>query len=223
MGDIIEDIVKDVEVKPSKSKIVLKWVIRISAFLISAAFVFGQLKMSHLNKLDDMQKSLNDQTKAVNDLKQEMNDGFSSVNSRIDKVYSDGYKAFDDYQQYNKKQLDIIIDYGQTNKELVKKMLEVNMIEKNKNIENQLEQAKTEPIKPDYDIVVEPLNEVKSTKEFQSCVQSVATGTNDTIYYVQGATKAYINKINRNKYSVSDITDSKKYPGLYDFRYYNKN
>jgi hypothetical protein len=224
MSNIINDIVEDIEVKPSKSKLVIKWVVRISVGLISVAFVFGQLKMSHLNKLDDMQKSLETQSKEMGDLKQEMTDGFTGVNDRIDKVYDDGFKAFNDFQQYNNKQLGMIIDYSKSDKEMLKRMLEITTMEKTKSVENEIQQAKNESVIPEFNIAVKPISGEKKAKngEFMSCIQSVAVNSTDTAYYVQGATKDFMNKLDRNKYRVEDITNSVKYPGLYDFRYYNK-
>jgi phosphate/sulfate permease len=126
MSNIISDIVEDINLKPNKSKLVLKWVIRCSIGLICAAFIIGQVKSSHINKLDKIQNSIDDNTAAINNLNQQMITGFNNANLRIDKIYDDGFNMFNDFQIYNKKQLEIIIEYGQTNKELVMKMLDVN-------------------------------------------------------------------------------------------------
>jgi hypothetical protein len=145
MSNIFSEITDDINIKSTKSKIVLKWVIRIAVFLITAAFVLGQLKIKSLNKITNIEKSLQENTKAVVDLNKKTEDGFNVVNGRINKVYDDGLKAFSDFQEYNKKQLNMIIDYGQTNKNLLKEMLDVNSLEKSKSIENQIERAKTLP------------------------------------------------------------------------------
>jgi uncharacterized protein YxeA len=147
MSDIIKDIVDNVEIKPNKTKTIIKWIISISLTLISAAFIFGQFKSSFFNRLDRIEKSVDNSTKATTDLKQQMLYEFSSVNARIDKVYTDGYKAFNDFQQYNNKQLGIIIDYGKSDKDLLKRMLDLNTMEKTKSVENELEQDKR--TKPD--------------------------------------------------------------------------
>jgi hypothetical protein len=144
MSSIISDIVEDINLKPNKSKLVLKWVIRISAGLICAAFIVGQFKSNRINKLDEIQKSVDNNTVAINNLNQEMTNGFNNTNLRIDKVYDDAYNAFNDFQIYNKKQLEIIIKYGQSNKELVMEMLDANSTEKIKNVEINLQQKKKE-------------------------------------------------------------------------------
>ena len=112
MGNIFEDIAQDIEVKPNKSKLVLKWVVRIAVILICGAFIFGQLKIKSLNKVNTFEKSLQENTKAIQDLNTKVVDGFKAVNGRIDKVYDDGNKSFNDYVTFNKEQLKMVIDYG---------------------------------------------------------------------------------------------------------------
>jgi len=150
MSDIIKDIVEDIDenlnLKPKMSRIVLKWVIRIGIILICGAFVIGQIKSNHINKLDKIQKSVDDNTLAINNLNQQMITGFNNTNLRINNVYDDAYGAFNDFQIYNKKQLEIIVKYGQTNKELVLEMLDANSTENTKNVKINLQQKKEENI-----------------------------------------------------------------------------
>ena len=161
MANIFSEITDDINIKSTKSKIVLKWVIRIAIFLITAAFVLGQFKIKSLNKISNIEKSLQENTKAVVDLNKKTEDGFNAVNGRINKVYDDGLKAFNDFQEYNKKQLNLIIDYGQTNKSILKQILDVNSLEKTKSIEGQIERAKTLPPvvvpKDSFNIIITPV------------------------------------------------------------------
>lgn len=163
MGNIFEDIAQDIEVKPNKSKLVLKWVVRIAVILICGAFVFGQLKIKSLNKVNTFEKSLQENTKAINDLNTKVEDGFKAVNGRIDKVYDDGNKSFNDYVTFNKEQLKMVIDYGQSNKDMLKRMLDFNTAEKAKTVENQLEQAKKDTTKTNFDsnIIVRKVDPTK--------------------------------------------------------------
>ena len=39
MGNIVNDIVENIEIKPNKNKLILKWVISIAGSLIAVAFV----------------------------------------------------------------------------------------------------------------------------------------------------------------------------------------
>jgi hypothetical protein len=158
MSELAKDIVEVIDIKPNKTKVIIKWIITISLSLITMAFVFGQFKSSFFNRLDRIEKSMNDGTKATTELKDEMKYSFTQVNARIDKVYTDGSKVFDDFQQYNNKQLGIIIDYGSSNKDLLKRMLEVNTIEKTQNVQNELEQAKkTNPTYDSARIIIRPI------------------------------------------------------------------
>jgi len=144
MGNILNDIVEEIDIKPNKTKLILKWIISIAGSLIVFAFVFGQFKSSFFNKMDKFEKTLNKSITTIDELKIEVNKGFEDVNARVDKVYIDGFKAFEEYQEFNKKQLILVLDYGQNNKKLLKEMLEVNILEKTRNVENQLMQAKIE-------------------------------------------------------------------------------
>jgi len=83
MGNIIDDIVEDIEIKPNKIKKVFKWMISIAIGLIGTAFMLGQFKSSFFNRMDSFEINLNKlKTEQIND--------FNSVNARIDKGYDDG-------------------------------------------------------------------------------------------------------------------------------------
>jgi hypothetical protein len=227
MGNIFTDIVEDVEVRPSNSKLVLKWVVRIAIMLISAAFVLGQVKTLSITKRSTMESSLDANTKAIVDLRTEMRTGFDQVNSRIDKVYDDGYKSFSDFQEYNKEQLKLIIDYGSTNKDLLKRMLDVNTLEKTKNVESTIQQAKNESTiinkneSPPISIRVTPVTQPKNNN-YINLVYFINKQTGDTTFQLTGATKEYINTINRNKYRVGDMVQNTTNPYLFDVTYVNK-
>ncbi len=146
MGNIFTDIVEEVEIKPSKSKIILKWTVRIAILLIGLAFTYGQLKTSNLVKRNELEATLNENTKAIEELKSETRDGFNQVNGRIDKVYDDGFDAFNKFQEYNRKQFEIIIDYGNQDKAMLKRILELSATEQARTIENNIYRAKRDTL-----------------------------------------------------------------------------
>jgi len=224
MSNIVADIVEDIQIKPSKLKLVLKWVISLSVSAVVVAFTFGQVKATRLNKLDYYEKVINENTAAMVDLRAEMKVGFQEVNARIDKVYDDGFRAFTDFQELNNKQLGMIIDYGKSDKEMLKRMLEITSMEKTQAIETQVEQAKNtkSTTLPESQIVIRPLKEINQNKGYISLVGMAAVGTNDTIYQLTGATKEYINKIDRNRYNLGAVVQNQNNPGLYDVNYTTK-
>jgi hypothetical protein len=215
MGSILADIVDDIEIKPNKTKLVLKWVVAVSGSLIATAFLLGQLKTKHINRLDRIETN-------QLEMKVENRNGFSNVNTRIDKVYDDGLVMFNDFQESNSKQLELIIDYGQDNKEMLKKMLEINTLERKQNIAIQAEQAKNENpvigVRPQSDVSFE----VVSADPYFGEAQFIEVETQDTLFQVRGATKKYINSINKRKYEIGAVIESSDYPGRYDFSYRNK-
>ena len=212
ISDIIEDV--DVKVKPNKTKFYIKWIVRITISLIILAFAIGQIKVKFLNRIDVIENGQAENEKTITELKKQVSDGFTNVNLRIDKIYDDGYVAFIDYQRFNNKQLELIIDYGTKNKELLKKMLEINSIEREKIVGSSIEQAK---------------KNLQSYKNFVGIFRynELSTQINvngiDTIFSILGATQEYINEIKNKNYNVGEVKNSNKYPGLYDFKYQNKN
>jgi len=143
MSNIVEDVFQDIEVKPKKSKLVIKWIVKISLILISSAFVIGQFKVNYYNRIENIEKSIKINCDEIKQTNEKIDNGFNEINKRIDNVYVNGINAFIEFNEYNKKQLELIIDYGKTDKTLLKKMLELNTIEKNKNVENRLHNAKS--------------------------------------------------------------------------------
>lgn len=135
MSNIIEDVFEDIEVKPNKSKFVIKWIIRISGILIAAAFIVGQIKVNYFNRLNKIETN-------IDELKTTVDKGFNSINERVDKVYTNGFEVFSDFNEFNKQELELIIDYGNSDKNLLKRMLEVNRLENKKIIQNKIEVAK---------------------------------------------------------------------------------
>ena len=215
MGSILADIVDEIDVKPNKTKLILKWVIGISGSLIATAFLLGQLKMKRINRLDRIETN-------QLEMKVENRNGFNNVNARIDKVYDDGVVMFNDFQVSNNKQLELIIDYGQDNKEMVKKILEINTLERKQSVAIQAEQAKNENlvigVRPQSDVSFE----VVSDDPYFGEAQFINVETQDTLFQVSGATKEYINSIDKNKYKLGAVIESPDYPGRYDFSYRNK-
>lgn len=219
MGNIINDIVEDIEIKPNKTKLIIKWIISIAGSLIIIAFTFGQFKSSFFNRMDTFETTLNQQTIAVNKLQTDINTGFEDVNKRIDKVYTDGFTLFKEYQDFNKKQLLLFLDYGQSNKDLLRRMLELNADEKSKDVEMKLEQAKNGVERTEGKIIVKQKLDVI---DYLSLTHMIEVETGDTIFNLIGATKEYINNINKDKYEIGTIIENQKYSNLYDVSYRNK-
>ena len=220
MGSILADIVEEIDVKPNKTKLILKWVIGISGSLIATAFLIGQLKTKHINRLDRIETN-------QLEMKVENRNGFNAVNARIDKVYDDGLVMFNEFKKNNNQQLNLIIDYGDDNKDMLKRMLEINTL----NLESQIERAKNQNlvINPPMEqpvIGVRPQSDVQfevvSDDPYFGEAQFIEVETQDTLFQINGATKEYINSIDKKKYKLGAVIESQEYPGRYDFSYRNK-
>ena len=232
MGNLANDIVEEVNIKPNNTKRIIRIVIGIATSLIVVAFAFGQFKSSFFNRMDSLEEKLDGQTIDIEQLTTDMNKGFDEVDTKIDKIYSDGLTIFNNFQEYNDAQLGLIIDYGSGNKDMLKRMLEISSMKQTQQVESQIETAKKE--EPTYKGEVEfiPIDEegrnlsiaVTSLRDapFMSESISIEVETNDTTFYISGATKKYYDGINKNKYDVGALIDSAKYPNRYDFAYRNK-
>lgn len=140
IADITEDI--DIKIKPNRVNFYVKWGAILAGILIGGAFIYGQFSTNHFNRLSEIEKNVKENMETTTLLKQEMTGGFDKINTRIDKIYDDGYLIFNDFQQYNKKQFELFIDYGNSNKDLLKRMIEMNNIEKGKDFDYKIQQAK---------------------------------------------------------------------------------
>jgi len=222
-SNFISEFVDDINIKTDRLRLTIKWIIRVSVFLIGGAFVFGQVKMARLNKLDEIQKSLLAQSEAMADLKKQVNDGFDKVNTRINNIYTDGYKGFADFQDYNKKQFELIIDYGNSDKELLKKMLELNIMEKTKSVENELQQERLETYNTDVP-QQKSKNDLIGNANLQfSNISTTIISVNgdDTIFNANGCDAYYLNQI-KKKYTIIKLENSTKFPNFLDVTYKNK-
>lgn len=217
MGNILNDIVDEIDIKPNKSKIYIKWIIGIACSLITISFLFGQFKSSFFNRMDNIEKSLKENTLAVSSMEDEITESFNVVDYKIDKIYDDAFSMFEDYQDYNNKQLELVIDYGQENKDLLKTMLDLNTIENKQNVGLQLERAKN-------DLDFQPVIDVIKNENYNYITLEYFIGVNgtDTIFNVTGANNKYVNGIDRDKYIVGDITENSNNHTLFDLSYRNK-
>jgi len=231
MGNIVNDIVEEVDIKPSKSKRIIKIVISVASSLVVLAFAFGQFKSSFFNRMDSLEAKVDNQTVLVEQLTTNMNAGFEAVDAKVDKVYTDGLTIFNNFQEYNDAQLGLIIDYGSSNKDMLKRMLEISSMKQTQQIESQIETAKKET--PTYKGEVEfvPVEEGRNLsivatplrdKPFMNELYFIEVETNDTTFNIEGATREYVNSINKEKYEVGAVIESDKYPNRYNFSYRKK-
>jgi len=203
MGNIINDIVEDIDIKPNKTKIVFKWLLIIGTTLIGLAFAFGQFKSSFFNRMDVFETSIIENTVAIKQLKETTVVGFEKVNARVDKGYDDGMTILGQYQQNNIQQMGLIIDYGTSNKDMLKRMLTIGAM----NLDGEVNKIKNE----------NPMGE-----EYIGVAYFINIDTNDTTFSVTGATQKYIDGLDTNHYDLALISASKKYPNRFDFSYSNK-
>ncbi|MFW6225373.1 MAG: hypothetical protein ACOC3V_00275 [bacterium] len=139
---LISNLLDNIEFKGDRISVIVKSIVGVSLVGISTAYILGQFKIKHMNKLDNIEKLTKENVEKTNQLEKKIDENFNIINYRIDEIYNDGYEAFDQYRLFNNKQLKLIIDYNDTNKDLLKKIIDLNSEEKSKEIEIDLEKNK---------------------------------------------------------------------------------
>jgi len=84
MSGIVDDIIEDVQIKPSKFKKVLKWILSIAILLITAAFIVGEFKSQYINKISNIEGNVETNKTDINNVKTDMKTGFTSIDTKID-------------------------------------------------------------------------------------------------------------------------------------------
>lgn len=207
------NIFEDIEFKGNKANILLKWVVFLAVFGIVTAFVIGQLKINHLNKLDDIEKLAKEGIEKTEILDKKIDDKINEQNEKIDQIYKNGFTAFQEYREFNDKQLEIIIDYGSDNKELTKKVLELNSKKNELEIENNINESKRTKPELNPQISVKPQTKVLILMEVES---------GRKIYKVTDAPENYLDTLNLNKFEIISKEATNKYDDLYNFEYIKK-
>lgn len=204
----------NIDFKGNKLNIILKWVVGVAGSAVISAFVIGGIKTNVFNKLDTVVEN-----QAA--MKSEMVAGFGNLNNKIDAMYETGLEGFEKYRIFNNQQLELIIEFGQSNEEvnqdLLKRMLAMNSVEKAQQIENQIEE--TRRAKPSYQGEVEfrPVPESKKTLPTEMVITEVGSGL--STYYVDGAPENFLDTLNLQRYEITVKQLSDKYEGLYNFTY----
>lgn len=220
------NILDNIQFKGGKTNVFIKWFIGFATFSVFAAFMLGQIKIRHQNKLEDIESLANKSIKKTEILEMKVNDELQAQNLRIDNIYDDGIEAFNEYRQFNNEQMRLIIDYGHDNKELLKKMLKLNSREnaiklvndlkilKNSDISNIIQRDtflknnKFDTIIPQHLKLIEP--HVAIFTESESSAKT---------YYVLNAPPNYIDTLDLNRYEIIEVSESKLYKGLYNYIY----
>ena len=118
MSNILNDIEDDIEIVQPKKFKRIGWFIGILVTAMGGIYGVGHFNATLFNRLDTVEKESYTNTLEI-----------SKTNVRIDKAYIDIDKKINEFRLYNDKQHYLIIDYGANNKELLKKLLEINSLE----------------------------------------------------------------------------------------------
>lgn len=138
MSNISNDIIDEIEINPNKAKRIIKIIVGFALSSITIAFFIGKFFMGEINEREKIKTN----NEKIIELDGKLDNNINNLNSRIDKIYDDGYETLIIFQEYNKRELELIIDYGTSNKELLKKILNINDIEKGDLLKNKIEIAK---------------------------------------------------------------------------------
>lgn len=206
----IFDFLSDIEFKGDKNSIIIKWIIAIAVLIITVIWGYLNFRNNIINRLDNIEALTEKNIKKNESLNYKLDDKFDYLEKRINILYDDGIDAFQRYQQYNNLQLELIVDYGETNKEMLKEMLEFKSNAVENDIKNSVEKSK----KYNGDEISLILPKFGKFREVD---------TDNIIYTVRGAPEDYINSIDTTKYRIVLKKKSVRYKDLYDFEYVKLN
>lgn len=134
------ELLNNIEFKGGMSNVIIKTIIGIAGTAVVGSFVIGQLRIKHLDKLDDIEKLTKKNLEKTIKLEKKIN----KIDAKIGNVYVDGYEMFDEYRRFNKKQLHLIIDFNNENTDLLKKIIEINSNEKAIDFKSNINKKKSE-------------------------------------------------------------------------------
>lgn len=200
---IFNDLLGNIEFKGGKINVLIKTIVSISISAVAISFVIGQFKANHLSKLNDIEKLAKEGLEKNIQLENKIDEKFTNLEARIDKVYVDGVNIFEEYREFNNKQLELIIDYGDNNKELLKKILEVNSKEKSFELKSNITQS-------------------ENTEKLPKKIIIIDQKTNKKIYKILGASVNYLDTLNLNKFELVSKNKSENYEEKFDYIYKEK-
>lgn len=203
------EILNDIEFKGNKTRTIIKIIVVFASTAIISAFIIGQLKSDVYHEIKITKTIAKENKEETKKLRKDINIGFEKIDKKIDQIYMDGIESFEEYRIFNNKQLELIIEFNQsnqsTNQELLKKMLKLNSDEKAQQIKNQVNLPDN-----DNNFNLPSIGSIKSMK------------TNKIKYYVDGAPENYLDTLDLNKYKILEKGVSENYVGLYQFIYVEK-
>lgn len=216
---LLEKLFDIIEFKGNSASGVLKIVVGFMGTAVAGAFMYGQVKMKQLNKLEDIESMANKSIEMITNLETSIDIRFDKQEIRIDQLYIDGMEAFKNYNEFHKEQLRLVLKYGKTNQEMLTEMLEFNAQQKAREMEGDLKRSKI--IKPDvsgesdHSIIITP-------DDFPRVWVYTDDDTGISTYEITGAPKDYLDTLNFKHYVITYRGVNKQYPHLYDFEYMDK-
>lgn len=137
----VSELFEDIDINKKKSKIIIKWIVYISIALVSAAFIAGQFWINRNSKLDNIQNKVDKIELKVSKIETKVDSGFKNVDFKFSKGYQDGLNIMREYQNHVQSQLELLVDYGNENKELLKSSLKLRDEDNNILIEQSVKSA----------------------------------------------------------------------------------
>ena len=194
----------------------IKWVIWFIGITITVTSSIMYYKYHFIDRLDNIETRVTKNEKRIENIKIDIEKNFRIVNDNINEIYDKALQAFEEYKIYTNKQLNIIVEFGQfdndINKELLKKMLDLNSVEYSNLILELFSKAKREKKFKPNEMVKLPVY-----MKFTDLKSGITT------YMIEGAPYNYLDTLDTSKYDIIKSEPSEKYPGLFDYVYTKKN
>jgi len=142
------------------NKNIVGWIAGGAVTLINVVFYLGVSNANKGNDFKELKELTVQNSKDISDVKETFKNFTLTINNKFTKVYDDQYNSMVDYQAYSKKQFELIIEYGLTNKKLMKDILDMNHTEEMNKMKKESEKSK---------------NDISNTKMIKMNIDSTTT------------------------------------------------
>ncbi len=195
---------KNITVNPVMLKIITEWGFSILIAIGGVSYSWA------VHKSNKIANDVQDLKNTIISYHQENIDNFEYFNDQINKMYDKGYKLYDDNQKYEQRQYNLLIDYGTTNKNLLKQILQDNQQQKNQEVQEYVDRSKSNI--GNYSI---------TAKKKGSNTTILTKIGRDTTFMVKDVDLVYINNYLKIKYNIKEIKPT-SINSLFNVIYSNK-
>lgn len=193
---------KNIAVNPVMLKIIFEWGFSLFIAIGGGAYAWGVHKSNKNN--DKIEQKIENLQATVISYHQDDVVNYQNLKSSIKKVYNDGYELYNNNQKFEQRQFNLLIDYGTSNKSLLKQILKDNQEQKNEDVLNYVERSKSS-IDTAESINKKNGKNIIIGRKLSSTINIININGNDTTFMITDVDINYIDNVLKSKYNIKEI------------------